>query len=130
MQILNPTPCWVVAGRARLALNREEDSEPERKCLKENPWKGERAVLVAYTVNTLGKELEHECQGLEALGFPLPASVRLPLTEQQDVRCLDAFDCFEEEPLQEVEARHPDGKTSGLACECAKRRRLERNPST
>ena len=79
------------------------------------PWKGERAVLVAYTVNTLGKELEHECQGLEALGFPLPASVRLPLTEQQDVRRLDAFDCFEEEPLQEVEVRHPDGQTSGLA---------------
>ena len=73
-------------------------------------------MLVAYTVSTLGKELEHECQGLEALGFPLPASVRLPLTEQQDVRRLDAFDCFEEEPLQEVEARHPDGQTSGLAC--------------
>ena len=54
-------------------------------------------MLVAYTVNTLRKELEHECQGLEALGFPLPASVRLPLTEQQDVRRLDAFGCFEEE---------------------------------
>ena len=80
------------------------------------PWKGERVVLVAYTVNTLGKELEHEFQSLEALGFPLPASVRLPLTEQQDVRRLDAFECFEEEPLQEVvEARHPDGKTSELA---------------
>ena len=69
------------------------------------PWKGESVVLVAYTVNTLGKELERECQGLEALGFPLPASVRLPLTEQQDVRRLDAIDCCEEEPLQEVEAR-------------------------
>ncbi|CAE7255754.1 GIP [Symbiodinium sp. CCMP2592] len=79
------------------------------------PWKGERAVLVGYTVNTLGKELEHEFQSLEALGFPLPASVRLPLTEQQDVRRLDAFDCFEEEPLQETKARHPDGKTSELA---------------
>ncbi|CAE7810029.1 GIP [Symbiodinium sp. CCMP2592] len=79
------------------------------------PWKGERAVLVGYTVNTLGKELEHEFQSLEALGFPLPASVRLPLTEQQDVRRLDAFDCFEEEPLQETTARHPDGKTSELA---------------
>ncbi|CAE7360637.1 GIP [Symbiodinium sp. CCMP2592] len=80
------------------------------------PWKGERAVLVGYTVNTLGKELEHEFQSLEALGFPLPASVRLPLTEQQDVRRLDAFDCFEEEPLQEtIKARHPDGKTSELA---------------
>ena len=80
------------------------------------PWKGERVVLVAYTVNTLGKELEHEFQSLEALGFPLPASVRLPLTEQQDVRRLDAFECFEEEPLQEVvEARHPDGKTSEFA---------------
>ncbi|CAE6959076.1 GIP [Symbiodinium sp. CCMP2592] len=78
------------------------------------PWKGERAVLVGYTVNTLGKELEHEFQSLEALGFPLPASVRLPLTEQQDVRRLDAFDCFEEEPLQETKARHPDGKTSEL----------------
>ena len=32
------------------------------------------------------------------------------------MRRLDAFDCFEEEPLQEVEARHPDGQTSGLAC--------------
>ncbi|CAE7579192.1 GIP [Symbiodinium sp. CCMP2592] len=79
------------------------------------PWKGERAVLVGYTVNTLGKELEHEFQSLEALGFPLPASVRLPLTEQQDVRRLDAFDCFEEEPLQETKARHPDGKASELA---------------
>eukprot|EP00439_Symbiodinium_sp_Y106_P051108 s586_g6.t2 len=80
------------------------------------PWKGERVVLVAYTVNTLGKELEHEFQSLEALGFPLPASVRLPLTEQQDVRRLDVFECFEEEPLQEVvEARHPDGKTSEFA---------------
>ncbi|CAE7740893.1 GIP [Symbiodinium sp. CCMP2592] len=79
------------------------------------PWKGERAVLVAYTVNTLGNELEHEFQSLEALGVPLPASVRLPLTEQQDVRRLDAFDCFEEEPLQETKARHPDGKTSELA---------------
>ncbi|CAE6927184.1 GIP [Symbiodinium sp. CCMP2592] len=79
------------------------------------PWKSERAVLVGYTVNTLGKELEHEFQSLEALGFPLPASVRLPLIEQQDVRRLDAFDCFEEEPLQETTARHPDGKTSELA---------------
>ena len=32
------------------------------------------------------------------------------------MRRLDAFECFEEEPLREVEARHPDGKTSGLAC--------------
>ena len=38
-------------------------------------------------------------------------SVRLPLTEQQDVRRLDVFDCFEEEPLAEVEARHPNGQT-------------------
>ena len=72
-------------------------------------------MLVACTVNTLGKELEHEFQSLEALGFPLPASVRLPLIEQQDVRRLDAFDCFEEEPPQETKARHPDGKTSELA---------------
>ena len=87
-------------------------------------------MLVAYTVNTLGKELEHECQGLEALGFPLPASVRLPLTEQQDVRRLDAFDCFEEEPLQEVEVRHPDGQTSGLVGgSVLKGGGLERNPS-
>ena len=94
------------------------------------PWKGERVVLVAYTVNTLGKELEHEFQSLEALVFPLPASVRLPLTEQQDVRRLDAFECFEEEPPQETTARHPDGKTSELAPGTVlKRRRLERNPN-
>ena len=68
-------------------------------------------MLVAYTVNTLGKEPEHACQRFEVLGLPLPASVRLPLTEQQDVRRLDAFDCFEEETLQEVEAHHPVGKT-------------------
>ena len=41
-------------------------------------------------------------------------SVRLPLTEQQGVRRLDVFDCFEEEPLAEVEARHPNGQTSEL----------------
>ena len=98
-------------ARARPALLLRPYSSP-----RSTPWKVERAVLVAYTVNMLGKELEHECQGLEALGFPLPASVRLPLNEQQDVRRLDAFDCFEEEPLQEVEVRHPDGQTSGLAC--------------
>ena len=74
-------------------------SVEERVDSKGRRWLGtiHKLVLVAYTVNTLGKELEHECQGLEALGFPLPASVRLPLTEQQDVRRLDAFDCFEED---------------------------------
>ena len=36
-------------------------------------------------------------------------SVRLPLTEQQDVRRLDVFDCFEEEPLAD-----PNGQTSEL----------------
>ena len=75
------------------------------------PWTGERVVLVAYTVNTLGKVLESEFKTLEALNFPLPVSVHLPLTEQQDVRRLDVFDCFEEEPLAEVEARHPNGQT-------------------
>ena len=54
---------------------------------------------------------ESEFKTLEALNFPLPVSVRLPLTEQQDVRRLDVFDCFEEEPLTEVEARHPNGQT-------------------
>ena len=78
------------------------------------PWTGERVVLVAYTVNTLGKVSESEFKTLEALNFPLPVSVRLPLTEQQDVRRLDVFDCFEEEPLAEVEARHPNGQTSEL----------------
>ena len=29
------------------------------------PWKGERTVLVAYTVNTLGKELEHSFKALK-----------------------------------------------------------------
>ena len=57
---------------------------------------------------------ESEFKTLEALNFPLPVSVRLPLAEQQDVRRLDVFDCFEEEPLAEVEARHPNGQTSGL----------------
>ena len=78
------------------------------------PWTGERVVLVAYTVNTLGKVSESEFKTLEALNFPLPVSVRLPLTEQQDVRRLDVFDCFEEEPLAEVEVRHPNGQTSEL----------------
>ena len=27
------------------------------------------------------------------------------------MRRLDVFDCFEEEPLAEVEARHPNGQT-------------------
>ena len=71
-------------------------------------WTGERVVLVAYTVNTLGKVPESEFKTLEALNFPLPVSVRLPLTE------LDVFDCFEEEPLAEVEARRPNGQTSEL----------------
>ena len=62
------------------------------------PWEGERVVLVAYTVNTLGKVPESDLQALESLGFPLPGSTRLPLTQQQDVRRLDAFECFEEEP--------------------------------
>ena len=53
------------------------------------PWTGERVVLVAYTVNTLGKVSESEFKTLEALNFPLPVSVHLPLTEQQDVRRLD-----------------------------------------
>ena len=57
---------------------------------------------------------ESEFKTLEALNFPLPVSVRLPLTEQQDVRRLDVFDCFEEEPLAEVEVRHPNGQTSEL----------------
>ena len=68
-------------------------------------------MLVAYTVNSLGKVSESEFKTLEALNFPLPVSVHLPLTEQQDVRRLDVFDCFEEEPLAEVEARHPNGQT-------------------
>ena len=67
------------------------------------PWEGERVALVAYTVNTLGKVPESDLQALESLGFPLPGSTRLPLTPQQDVRRLDAFDCFEEEPLREAE---------------------------
>ena len=58
------------------------------------PFEGERVVLVAYTVNTLGKVPESELQALESLGFPLPASARLPLTTQQDVRRLDVFDMF------------------------------------
>ncbi|CAE7492518.1 GIP [Symbiodinium natans] len=62
--------------------------------------RGERVVLVAYTVNTLGKVSESELQALESLGFPLPASARLPLTTQQDVRRLDVFDMFEEGPLE------------------------------
>ena len=74
-------------------------------------WTGERVVLVAYTVNTLGKVPESEFKTLESLNFPLPVSVRLPLTEQQDVRRLDVLDCFEEEPLAEVEARHPNGQS-------------------
>ncbi|CAE7231028.1 GIP [Symbiodinium natans] len=64
------------------------------------PFEGERVVLVAYTVNTLGKVPESELQALESLGFPLPASARLPLTTQQDVRRLDVFDMFEEGPLE------------------------------
>ena len=67
------------------------------------PWEGERVVLVAYTVNTLGKVPESDLQALESLGFPLPGSTRLPLKQQQDVRRLDAFDCFEEEPLREAQ---------------------------
>ena len=67
------------------------------------PWEGERVVLVAYTVNTLGKVPESELQALERLSFPLPGSTRLPLTQQRDVRRLDAFDCFEEEPLREAQ---------------------------
>ena len=67
------------------------------------PWEGERVVLVAYTVNTLGTVPESDLQALESLGFPLPGSTRLPLTQQQDVRRLDAFDCFEEEPLREAQ---------------------------
>ena len=67
------------------------------------PWEGERIVLVAYTVNTLGKVPESDLQALESLGFPLPGSTRLPLTQQQDVRRLDAFECFEEEPLREAQ---------------------------
>ena len=39
------------------------------------PWTSERVALVAYTVNTLGKAPKT----LEALNFPLPVSVRLPL---------------------------------------------------
>ena len=66
------------------------------------PWEGERVVLVAYTVNTLGKVPESDLQAFESLGFPLPGSTRLPLTQQQDVRRLDAFDCFEEEHLREA----------------------------
>ncbi|CAE7228517.1 GIP [Symbiodinium natans] len=64
------------------------------------PFEGERVVLVAYTVNTLGKVPESELQALESLGFPLPASARLPLTTQQDVRRLDVFDMFEQGPLE------------------------------
>ncbi|CAE7263495.1 GIP [Symbiodinium natans] len=64
------------------------------------PFEGERVVLVAYTVNTLGKVPKSELQALESLGFPLPASARLPLTTQQDVRRLDVFDMFEEGPLE------------------------------
>ena len=30
------------------------------------------------------------------------------------MRRLDVFDCFGEEPLAEVEARRPNGQTSGL----------------
>ena len=67
------------------------------------PWEGERVALVAYTVNTLGKVPESDLQALESLGFPLPGSTRLPLTQQKDVRRLDAFDCFEEEPLREAQ---------------------------
>ena len=67
------------------------------------PWEGERVVLVAYTVNTLGKVPESDLQALESLGFPLPGSTRLPLTQQQDVRRLDAFECFKEEPLREAQ---------------------------
>ena len=67
------------------------------------PWKGERVALVAYTVNTLGKAPESELQALELLGFPLPGSTRLLLTQQQDARRVDAFDCFEEEPLKEAQ---------------------------
>ena len=73
----------------RLARGKPFFLDPTRRHAT-TPWKGERVVLVAYTVNTLGKELEHEFQSLEALGFPLPASVRLPLTEQQEVRRLDS----------------------------------------
>ena len=58
---------------------------------------------MAYTVNTLGKVPESDLQALESLGFPLPGSTRLPLTQQQDVRRLDAFDCFKEEPLREAQ---------------------------
>ena len=60
------------------------------------PWEGERIVLA------LGKVPESDLQALESLGFPLPGSTRLPLTQQQDVRRLDAFDCFEEEPLRDL----------------------------
>ena len=57
-------------------------------------------MLVAYTVNTLGKELEHGFERLEVLSCPLPSPVRLPLTERQNVRRRNAFGCFEEEPLK------------------------------
>ena len=58
---------------------------------------------MAYTVNTLGKVPESDLQALESLGFPLPGSTRLPLTQQHYVRRLDVFDCFEEEPLREAQ---------------------------
>ena len=56
-----------------------------------SPSKGEGSMLVAHTVNALGKVPECGLQALQAFGFPLPSSAHLPLTVQQDVRRLSAF---------------------------------------
>ncbi|CAE7561459.1 GIP [Symbiodinium natans] len=89
---------WLGATRS-LQRGKPFYLDPKRRHAT-TPFEGERVVLVAYTVNTLGKVPESELQALESLGFPLPASARLPLTTQQDVRRLDVFDMFEEGPLE------------------------------